>query len=254
MRWEVVCGEDLLTTSYDSKALNWIRGAQVGKFGEHFRGSTNQHAIPNRRTSAKEKEILLMWCTTIWRTTAPLVDGDGDGGGDLAEGVGRVESVGGVGRGRDGDGRAADGADCGRNDDVGGAGNLPGKRDRRAGRDGSGAGSELRDGGRVACGNVGAGVERGHLDDFEIGGVDIAEIVEVGIVPTIIGSAAEVHGRAVVSKDETVFFESVENDLIGGGEARNVERRFETQTHAHWRSVLIGRIGSPVRGGRNKSR
>src|SRR6476646_6177759 len=36
---------------------------------EHFRGSTNQHAIPNRRTSAKEKEILLMWCTTIWRTT-----------------------------------------------------------------------------------------------------------------------------------------------------------------------------------------
>jgi len=36
---------------------------------EHFRGSTNQHAIPNRRTSVKEKEILLMWCTTIWRTT-----------------------------------------------------------------------------------------------------------------------------------------------------------------------------------------
>ena len=34
---------------------------------EHFRGSTNQHAIPNRRTSTKEKEILLMWCTTIWR-------------------------------------------------------------------------------------------------------------------------------------------------------------------------------------------
>jgi hypothetical protein len=27
---------------------------------EHFRGSTNQHAIPNRRTSAKEKEILLV--------------------------------------------------------------------------------------------------------------------------------------------------------------------------------------------------
>ena len=35
---------------------------------EHFRGSTNQYAIPYRRTSAKEKEILLMWCTTIWRT------------------------------------------------------------------------------------------------------------------------------------------------------------------------------------------
>jgi hypothetical protein len=35
----------------------------------YFRGSTNQHAITNRRTSAKEKEILLMWCTTIWRTT-----------------------------------------------------------------------------------------------------------------------------------------------------------------------------------------
>src|SRR5260370_36233598 len=36
---------------------------------EHFRGSTNQHAIPNRKISAKEKEILLMWCTTIWQTT-----------------------------------------------------------------------------------------------------------------------------------------------------------------------------------------
>jgi hypothetical protein len=34
-----------------------------------------------------------------------------------------------------GDGSVADGADCGRNDDVGGAGNLPGKRDRSAGRD-----------------------------------------------------------------------------------------------------------------------
>jgi hypothetical protein len=31
---------------------------------EHFRGSTNQHAIPNRKTSAKEKEILLIWRLT----------------------------------------------------------------------------------------------------------------------------------------------------------------------------------------------
>ena len=38
---------------------------------EHFRGSTNQHAIPNRRTSAKENEILLMWCTTIWQGSLP---------------------------------------------------------------------------------------------------------------------------------------------------------------------------------------
>ena len=44
--------------------------AQSHVLCEHFRGSTNQPAIPNRRTSAKEKEILLMWCTTIWRTTA----------------------------------------------------------------------------------------------------------------------------------------------------------------------------------------
>ena len=27
-------------------------------------------AIPNRNAYANEKEILLMWCTTIWRTTA----------------------------------------------------------------------------------------------------------------------------------------------------------------------------------------
>jgi hypothetical protein len=45
------------------------RPGTVHALCEHFRGSTNQHAIPNRRTSAKEKEILLMWCTTIWRTT-----------------------------------------------------------------------------------------------------------------------------------------------------------------------------------------
>ena len=29
-------------------------------------------AIPNRRAYADEKEILLMWCTTIWRTTPSI--------------------------------------------------------------------------------------------------------------------------------------------------------------------------------------
>jgi hypothetical protein len=36
VRQEVVCGEDLVTASYDSTALNWIRGGQTGKFGLSF--------------------------------------------------------------------------------------------------------------------------------------------------------------------------------------------------------------------------
>jgi hypothetical protein len=183
-----------------------------------------------------------------------LGDGDGDGGRGLAEGVGGVEGVGGGGGGRDRDGCATDCADRGRNNDVGCAGNLPGKSDGRAGRNGSGAGRELRDRGRVAGGDVGAGVERGHLDDVEIGSLNVAEIVEVGIVPAIIGSAAEVHGRAIVGEDEAVFLEGVENDLIGGRETGDVERRFEAEAHAHGWSVLVGRVGGPVRGGRNESR
>jgi len=54
----------------ESQILFETRTGTVHVLCEHFRGSTNQHAIPNRRTSAKEKEILLMWCTTIWRTTS----------------------------------------------------------------------------------------------------------------------------------------------------------------------------------------
>src|SRR3974390_103664 len=43
------------------------------RHGSHFlRASLTGRrftAIPNRRAYANEKEILLMWCTTIWRTT-----------------------------------------------------------------------------------------------------------------------------------------------------------------------------------------
>jgi len=155
-----------------------------------------------------------------------LVDCDRDGGGGLPEAVGGVEGVAGVGRGSDGDGSTTDGTDTGRNDDVGGAGNLPGECDGRTGRHRGGAADELSDRRCAANGDVGAGVERGHLDDFEIGGENVSEIVEVGIVPTIIGGAAEVHGRAVVGKDQAVFFQGNEDDLIGGRKTGNVERGF----------------------------
>ena len=56
--------------SYLRRATEETRPGTVHVLCEHFRESTNQHAIPNRRTSAKEKELLSMWCTTIWRTTA----------------------------------------------------------------------------------------------------------------------------------------------------------------------------------------
>jgi hypothetical protein len=55
--------------SYLRRATEETRPGTLHVRCEHFRESTNQHAIPNRRTSAKEKEILLMWCTTIWQTT-----------------------------------------------------------------------------------------------------------------------------------------------------------------------------------------
>src|SRR6516164_9028014 len=35
-------------------------------------------AIPNRKAYANEKQILLMFCTRIWRTTGDGVDGSGD--------------------------------------------------------------------------------------------------------------------------------------------------------------------------------
>jgi hypothetical protein len=73
-RWP---GPSLCGGSVDSRAVFprakfffETRPGTVHVLCKHFRGSTNQHAIPNRRTSAKEKEIPLMWGTTIWRTTA----------------------------------------------------------------------------------------------------------------------------------------------------------------------------------------
>ncbi len=62
-----------------------------------------------------------------------LVDGDGDGGNGLAEGVVGVEGVSSVGGGMNSDRSSANGADFGRNDDVRGAGDLPGESDAGAG-------------------------------------------------------------------------------------------------------------------------
>src|SRR5580704_10549213 len=99
-----------------------------------------------------------------------LVGGDGDGGGGLAEGVGRVEGVGGVGGGSDGNGSAAGGADSGRDDYVRGTGDLPGERDWGAGGYVGGAGGELRDARSAARWERIVVVERSDLNYFEIGG------------------------------------------------------------------------------------
>ncbi len=71
-RWVGSCRRDLLdhVIILNDPADVFLPALCIIRTGRIFRGSTNQHAIPNRRTSAKEKEILLMWCTTFWRGTA----------------------------------------------------------------------------------------------------------------------------------------------------------------------------------------
>jgi len=172
--------------------------------------------------------------------------GDGNGRGGLAVGVGGVEGVGGGGRGGDGGGGGAGCAYGGGDYDVGGAGDLPGERDGSAGGYGGGTGGEGSDLRIGARGDVGAGVKRGDFDYVEIGGGDLAEVVEVIVVPAIVGSAGDVHGRAVVGHDETVFFHGVEDDLIGGGERGDVKGGFEAETGAHGKSVGVAGGGGPV--------
>ena len=131
---------------------------------------------------------------------------------------------------------------------------MPGESDGGAGSNGSGRGGQAGDRGTGARGDVGAGVERGDLEDIEIGGGDGAKIVKVRIVPARVRGAGDVHGRTVVGKDEAVFFHGLENDLIGGGEGRDIEAGLETETRAHGRSGGVGGGGgSPVGGGRSES-
>src|SRR6516165_7850046 len=181
------------------------------------------------------------------------MDGDGDGGGGLTEGVGGVESVGGGGGGGDCGGGGTSGADLWGDDDVGGAGDLPGQSDACARGDGSGRSREVGDGRVWAGGDVGAGVERGDLEDLEIGGGYGPEIVQVGVVPARVRGAGDVHRRAVVGEDETVFFHGVENHLIGRRERGDVETGFEAKARAHGRSGDAAGGGSPVGGWRREA-
>ena len=73
--------------------------------------------------------------------------------------VGRIQGVGGGGRGRNGGAGAAGGPDRGRDDDVICAGDLPSQRHLRARRDGSVAGGKTGNGGIRTAGNIGVGVE-----------------------------------------------------------------------------------------------
>jgi len=77
--------------------------------------------------------------------------------------------------------------------------------------------------------------------------------MEVGIVPAIIGSAGDVHGGAVVGEDEAVFFHGVEDDLVGGGVAGDIEAGFEAEAGTHRESVGVTGGAGPVRGGRNEA-
>ena len=65
----------------------------------------------------------------LLRKEAKSVHGDGHRGSGLAEGIGGVEGVGGGGGGGNSSTGGASGADFGRDDDVGGAGDLPGETD-----------------------------------------------------------------------------------------------------------------------------
>jgi hypothetical protein len=187
------------------------------------------------------------------KSCVELVDGDLLGGSGLAVAVGGVEGVGGGGCGRDLCGRASCGAHGGGYDHVIGVGDLPGQCYGCARGDGVGGGGETGDCGTGAGGDVGTFVERRKCEDFEIVGSDGAEVVEVVVVPAIVGCAGDVHGGTIVGEDEAVFFHGVEDDLIGGGESGDVERRFEAQAGAHRESVGIAGGGSKMGGGRNKS-
>src|SRR5208282_492345 len=96
-----------------------------------------------------------------------------------------------------------------------------------------GAGGEARDRWGGALRNVGGSVDGAEGNDFEVRGRKRGEIVEIVVVPVIVGGAGDVHGRAVVGHDHAVLLESGENDLVGGGETGNVEAGFEAQAHAH---------------------
>ena len=171
----------------------------------------------------------------------------------MAEGIGGEECVGGRGGGRDGDCVAAGGAYCGGNDDVVGAGDLPGQSDRGAGGDRGGAGGKASDGGIGARGDVGIRVQRRQGEDIEIGRGGAIEEMEVAVVPTIVGCAGDVHSGTVVGEDEAVFFHGVEDDLVVGGIAGDIEAGLQAKTCAHGRSVGVRAGGSPVRGGGNKT-
>lgn len=130
---------------------------------------------------------------------------------------------------------------------------MPGERHGGTGGDGGGRGGKAGDLRIGAGGNVGAGVEGRELNYIEIGGGRAVEQVKIAVVPAIIGGTGDVHGRTVVGEDEAVFFHGVEDDLIGGRVARDVEGGFEAKARAHGKSVGIAGSGGPVGSGRNKT-
>ena len=96
-------------------------------------------------------------------------------------------------------------------------------------------------------------VQRGQSEDIEIVCGCAIEEMEVTVVPTIVGRAGDVHGGTVVGEDEAVFFHGVEDDLVGGGIAGDIEAGLQAEACAHGRSVGVGAGGSPVRGGGNET-
>jgi len=77
--------------------------------------------------------------------------------------------------------------------------------------------------------------------------------MEVVVVPTAVGGTGNVHGGTVVGEDEAVLFHSVQDDLIGGGIAGDIEASFEAEAGAHGRCEGVGACGGPVRSGGNKT-
>ncbi len=91
------------------------------------------------------------------------------------------------------------------------------------------------------------------MEDVEVGCGYSVEQMEIVVVPAGVGSAGDVDGGAVVGEDEAIGFHSGEDDLVGGGIAKDVKAGFEAEARAHGRSGGVGAGGGVVRGRRNET-
>src|SRR4029078_12540878 len=139
--------------------------------------------------------------------------------------VGRVQRVGGCGRGVHYDTGPAHGSD--RSDDVvGAAGNAPTQSHRLSRTHAGRISGEDRDSGRRTRGYVSRSVDRSLLYYFKVGRGNRFEQIQVCVVPAIVGSSADENGAAIVGENHAVFLQSGQDHLIVGRKSRDIETGF----------------------------